>query len=108
MPVLQRGQLLPRSNSAYGVEMKFELTQAGVYSEVFVKIYGQPNGHVSLTLNGPAVTPPAKQTASVEADGSVTFVYKVTRFGTYSVSGEYDVSKSNPDSRFQRLATQSW
>jgi len=64
--------------------------QPGVYSEVTAKIFGKPGDPVNLTLNGPAVTPPATQDVKEGPDGTVNVVWKITRYGTYTVRGEYN------------------
>ncbi len=95
MPVLQSNV---DPGKGFGVYMTYQHTQPGVYSEIRVTVYGEPPDKVKLTLSGPAVTPPAEQTLSVEADGSVTFIWKITQFGTYTVQGTYAAGMSNSQS----------
>lgn len=69
------------------VEMAFDHTNPGEYSEVYVTVITAPNSDVTATLEGPGLASYHTQTVTSDLNGQARFVWRINAYGEYSVTG---------------------
>jgi len=66
------------------IEMSYDHTVPGEYSEVYVSVPARPGAEVTVNLSGPDVASPNKQTLTADDNGAAYFTFRIFQFGTYT------------------------
>ncbi|MDH5597008.1 MAG: hypothetical protein OEY44_02795 [Candidatus Peregrinibacteria bacterium] len=68
------------------IEMAYNHTSPGQYSEVYVSVTHLPKTDITVQLKGPAVDAPAKQVIMTDEDGVAHFTFKIFSYGKYDAT----------------------
>lgn len=87
-------------DGALSEEISFAHVVPGEYSEVYLRIKGEPGKEVTRRLIGPGMISPEPQTIVIGEDGFGRFVWRINRYGTYEAKSERFVDEEDGGNPF--------